>query len=99
MINLNDKNCPICGGELKYYDRVKRIVRTKKGKKNDIHIKRFRCKTCNGIHREIVDDILPNKHYEREIILGVIERYITNETLGFENYPSEITMKRWLNEF
>ena len=29
MVTNDETICPHCGGELKYYDRVKRIVRTK----------------------------------------------------------------------
>ena len=29
MIGVNETNCPNCGGGLKYYDSVPRIVRTK----------------------------------------------------------------------
>ena len=38
------------------------------------------------------------KEYESEIIIGVIEGLITPETLGYEDYPCEMTMNRWLSE-
>jgi hypothetical protein len=33
--------------------------------------------------------------YESEIIIGVLEGLITCETLGYEDYPCEATMRRW----
>lgn len=53
--------------------------------------------TCNSIHREIPPEILPFKQYEKEIVEGVIEGLITSDTLGFEDYPCEMTMKRWID--
>ena len=42
MINSSKSICPKCSGQLKYYDSVKRIVRTKYGHKKKVDIKRFR---------------------------------------------------------
>lgn len=95
MISNNESICPKCGGELKYYDSVKRIVRTKYGCKSKVNIRRFQCKRCGSTHRELPDFIFPYKQYEADIIIGVIEGLITCETLGFEDYPCEITMFRW----
>lgn len=52
---------------------------------------------CGVLHRELTEEILPHKHYEADIIFGVIEGLITPETLGFEDYPCEMTMLRWKN--
>lgn len=41
----------------------------------------------------------PYKQYEAELISGVLEGLITVETLDFEDYPCESTMKRWLDEY
>lgn len=38
------------------------------------------------MHRELPDFIFPYKQYEAEIIIGVLEGFITCETLGFEDY-------------
>ena len=92
MININESACPVCGGELKYYDQVKRIVRTKGRASKYIAIRRFLCVKCGKIHRELPDYIFPYKQYEAEIIRGVLEEYITSDTLGFEDYPCEMTM-------
>ena len=86
MISDSKSTCPKCGGQLKYYDTVKRIVRTKYGVKNKVDIRRFRCQKCSAMHRELPDFIFPYKQYEAEIIIGVLEGFITCETLGFEGY-------------
>lgn len=97
MITDNVSTCPKCGGELKYYDSVKRIVRTKRRITTWFKLRRLRCQTCGALHRELPDYIFPYKQYESEIIIGVLEGLITYETLGFEDYPCEMTMTRWMN--
>ena len=92
MIKINEKYCPICKNKLKYYDSVKR------GKTKKIVIRRLRCSSCKSLHRELPSSIIPYKEYESEIIIGVIEGLITPETLGYEDYPCEMTMNRWINE-
>ena len=96
MVEIDVTVCPDCLGELKYYDSVRRIVRTKYGKTNFVLIRRMRCDECNKFHREIPEFIFPYKHYEKEIIIGVVEGLITYNTIGFEDYPSELTMSRWI---
>lgn len=87
--------CPLCSGNLKYYDSVSRIVFGRYGNKSHIKIKRYRCAKCNSIHRAIPDSIFPYKRYEADIILGVLDGNITNDILGFEDYPCERTISRW----
>lgn len=96
MVSDNELICPKCGGELKYYDSVQRIVRTKGQGTRWIDIRRLRCVVCRTVHREIPKIIFPYKHYEAEVIVGVLEGFITSETLGFEDFPCEMTMTRWL---
>ena len=95
MVTNNDSICPNCGGDLKYYDSVRRSVRTKWRDRKWVKIRRLRCSDCGGLHRELPDYIFPYKHYEVEIIMGVLEGFITSETLGYEDYPCEVTMIRW----
>lgn len=87
--------CPKCEGKLRYFDTVKRIVRTKALATEWIDIRRLRCTVCGSVHRELPEDVFPYKQYEAEIIVGVLEGLITCETLGFEDYPCEMTMVRW----
>ncbi|MEY8395943.1 DUF6431 domain-containing protein [Lachnospiraceae bacterium 45-P1] len=92
---MNETVCPKCGGRLKFYDKVKRIVRTKGRVTNRTIIRRLRCPKCGRLHRELPKDIFPYKQYEAEIIRGVLEGFITPETMGYEDYPCEMTMIRW----
>ena len=98
MVTCRTSNCPKCGGDLKHYDVVLRVVRTKGGSSKKIKIRRLRCILCKKMHREIPDMLCPYKHYESEIIKGVLEGYITPDTIGYEDCPSEITMCRWKRE-
>lgn len=95
MVTNDTSICPNCGGGLKYYDSVLRMVRTKGRKTKYVKMRRLRCSGCGTLHRELTEDMLPYKQYEAEIIFGVIEGLITPETLGFEDYPCEMTMARW----
>lgn len=99
MVGVNVSVCPRCGGELKYYGAVSRIVRTKYRATAWIRIRRLRCVKCGAFHREIPASIFPYKQYEAEVIIGVVEGLITCETLGYEDYPCEMTMTRWASEF
>ena len=96
MIKYTDVEiCPLCEGVLKYYDSVDRIVFGKWNSRWYIKIKRYRCTKCNSIHRAIPDFIFPYKRYEADVIIGVLEGSITNDILGFEDYPCEKTISRW----
>lgn len=89
--------CKHCGGSMKPYDRVKRVLKIKGGHKHHIWIKRYRCSNCGKIHRMLPDYILPYKQYDAEIIKGVLEGLITTDTLGYEDYPCDKTMERWID--
>lgn len=90
--------CPGCGGQLKHYDTVGRLVRTKSRQTEQIRIRRLYCARCGAFHRQIPDGLLPFKQYEAEVIYGVLEGFITQDTIGFEDYPCEMTMLRWLSQ-
>lgn len=89
------QTCEKCGNDLKHYDRVTRIVKGKNGTKTYIHVERYKCSKCHTIHRVLPECVHPYKQYDAEIIDGVIEGLIDSDTLGFEDYPCEMTMKRW----
>ena len=59
---------------------------------------RVYCKQCKKVHRVIPADVMPYKQYEKEMILGVREGFITPDTYGFEDFPSEKQMDRWKRE-
>ena len=98
MIVKNKSTCSICGGNLKYRDSVKRIVRTKARETRRIKVPRLRCLDCGILRRQLPDFLLPFKQYEVKIIRGVLEGIITTETLGYEDYPCELTMSNWWKE-
>ena len=91
--------CEKCSGEMKYRDKVKRWVRTGDGERYQIDIPRYRCPECGTIRRELPDGLMRFKQYETGIIFGVVDGAITVETEGFEDFPCEMTMKRWKDIF
>lgn len=62
-------------------------------------IHRFRCSNCHSYHNELPDCLVPYKHYETEVISGVLDKIITPEDLDSEDYPSFGTMLRWFQWF
>lgn len=87
--------CSKCGNQLKHYDSVTRLIRTKNRETRRIRVERLQCRYCCEIHRKLPSYIFPYKQYDSEIIRGVLEGIITCETLGYEDYPCEMTMIRW----
>lgn len=92
----DDLKCPLCGAGLEYYDKVKRILKEEDGNTEWITISRFRCTNCRHIHRALPKCVAPYKHYRREIIMDVINGLITADMIGYEDYPCEMTMLRWM---
>lgn len=99
MVGVDVSICPKCGGSLRYYDRVQRIVRTRGRKTWKIPMRRLRCMKCRALHRELPVLIFPYKQYEAELIVDVLDGLITWETMGYEDYPCEMTMLRWFADF
>lgn len=95
LVSETDTLCPICNAKLIFFDRAKRIVRTKGRQTYWVQIDRMKCTQCGMIHRVLPDYILPYKQYEAEMIWGVIEGLITSDMLGYEDYPCEATMNSW----
>lgn len=98
MIRENERTCPKCGGDLWHYDRVRRVVREGNGKHRWVYINRYRCAKCRMLHRELPDYIYPFRQYSLDVIEGVLEGFITPETYGFDDYPCELTMMRWIGK-
>lgn len=99
MVKEGVRVCPHCGGKLVYYDRVKRLVIGKDRVRTFIFLNRYVCKECRSYHREIPRVVFPYKHYESEIITGVLDGFIFSDTLGYEDYPCELTMERWRTRY
>lgn len=97
MVNENNYICPYCMGELKKYDKVHRIIKGPGGISKWINTKRLRCTNCKRTHRVVPNTLYPYKHYARKIIDGVRSGKITCDILEYEDYPCELTMKRWLS--
>lgn len=95
MVTSDRTACPKCGGELRHYDTVTRILRTKARKTEHIKLRRLRCEQCLALHRVLPDALFPYKQYDAEVIRGVLEGFITFETPGYEDYPCEMTTNRW----
>lgn len=89
--------CPICGHPLKHRDHVKRIMKGKEGEVRWLRIRRLVCTNaaCHSLHRELPDMLAPHKHFEIDIIAGVLDGLVTPDTKGFEDHPSEETMHQW----
>ena len=95
--------CPICQGSLKYRRCKQRIMKQAGGTKQWLCIRRFKCTTCERLHNELPDCLVPYKHYNSEIIQDVI---VHEEALGdelfntdYDEYPCYETMLRWLRWF
>lgn len=83
MISDNQSICPKCGGQLKYYDHVQRLVRTKFGNKKWVAIRRLRCCKCHAVHRELPDFIFPYiQDFDVVQYLYGIDRMNLNEELA-----------------
>ena len=50
------------------------------------------------LHRELPKFLFPYKQYEADVIKGVLDGFITSDTLGFEDYPCEATMRLWIEQ-
>lgn len=95
MISDGELTCPSCGGYLKYYDSVRRIVRIKKGSKRWIRVRRLICSSCGSTHRELPDYLIPYRHYDVRIIEGFLSGAITSFDLDYEDYPCDSTIAKW----
>ncbi len=97
MVESNGETprCPNCGGLLKYRDSRKRIHKREGGLTERLIIRRLKCRKCSCLHAELPDCLVPYKHYDSEVICGVIDGIVTPDDEDSEDYPCEETMKRW----
>ena len=91
--------CPCCGGQLRYRDSRLRIRKHEGADRDYLRIQRFRCSTCKSYHNELPDILLPYKHYEAEVVSGVLDGIVKPEDQDSEDYPSVSTMLYWLRWF
>ena len=95
----NSHICPVCQGNLRYRDSRPRIRKKEGGRLERLMIRRFRCDSCHSYHNELPDCLVPYKHYETEVIAGVLDEIIVPEDLDSEDYPSFSNMLRWIQWF
>lgn len=70
MISDNQSICPKCGGQLKYYDHVQRLVRTKFGNKKWVAIRRLRSRSCFCVPGILVNTLSKALN---KILTGIVE--------------------------
>ena len=87
--------CDRCHTVMKRYDKVNRTLRTRYGRKEMIFLERYRCPKCGHVARRLPREVVRFKQYHADVIEGVMNGWITSDTIGFEDFPSEMTMKRW----
>ncbi len=82
--------CPCCNGALKCIGSRKRKCRVNIGDTIKLRIRRLRCKTCDKIHHELPDFIIPYKRYDS----NCIESVVTDDKAS--SVPAdESTLLRW----
>ena len=95
MVNKKNDICPLCGGKLQSRGKVKRLLRIENGEKIFIKIPRYSCKDCGHWHRVIPDNVIPYKHYRKDIYEGFKSGELSSENVKYEDFPSEATQNRW----
>lgn len=93
--NLEKPICPCCGTKLKYRDTRRRIMKKEGGVVIFLMLRRLFCRKCRRLHIELPACLSPYKHYDVEVIEGVIDGIVTEDDLDSENYPCAATMERW----
>lgn len=58
-------------------------------------VRRLYCTKCRRLHTELPSCLSPYKHYETEVIEGVVDNVVTPDDVDSEDYPCESTMVRW----
>ena len=100
VVNTGDASrCPHCNRILDYRDSRLRIRKKEGGEKQWLIIRRMRCEHCGCLHNELPDCLVPYKHYEAEVISGVLDEVVTPDDEDSEDYPCVDTMRRWLEWF
>lgn len=87
--------CPVCQSQMKYRDSRRRHIRVEGGVKHWGTVRRYLCKRCHRLHTELPLDLCPYKHYRASIIEDVLDDVVSEDDPGYEDYPCEVTIKRW----
>ena len=91
IVNNEKPTCPDCNGSMTVRGSVKRIVKDSDAIDYTFRLRRLRCLTCNKIHTEIPDLMLPHKHYSRK----TIEQYLREKA---DCAADNKTLYRWRKE-
>ena len=59
-----------------------------------IGIRRLKCRNCGAYHRELPDFLAPYKHYETEVISGVLDEVVSADDME-DNCPCDSTVASW----
>ena len=77
------------------WDTRQRHLRQEGGTKRWGRIRRLFCKRCHRLHNELPTDLSPHKHYEVEVIEGVLDGVVVADDEDTEYHPCEKTTERW----
>ena len=87
--------CPHCQRKMKVEKWRDRILKEEDGTKHWTKIRQMFCPDCHRYHNENPPWLCAYKHYEVEVIEGVVDGILTDETLDNMDHPCEQTRKRW----
>lgn len=92
--------CPVCGGNLKYRDKVLRIMKKLHGSSAHVMIERHKCQnpSCGKLHRCLPAQLTRFKHFATEVIEDTCDDIVIPEdpeSPEFVESPSLRTVKRW----
>ncbi len=87
--------CPVCQSPMKHKDWRRRHIRKEGGEKYWGKIRRLYCEKCHRLHNELPSCLSPYKHYDVEVIEGVVDDVTASDIANTEDHPCEKTMERW----
>ena len=87
--------CPHCQKQMRVEKWRRRILIEEGGKRHWTRIRQMFCSDCHRYHNENPPWLCAYKHYEVEVIEGVVDGVLTDETLENIDHPCEQTRKRW----
>mgnify|MGYP000845495661 FL=1 len=95
FVKSDEQNpCPICGSLLKVIGSRRRCYFQDNGERRVLMIRRLHCSSCNRIHHELPDLLVPYKRYESQSI----EAAVTGSA-ALTVAADEATISRWKQWF
>lgn len=95
MITNDVSTCPKCGGDLKYTDDdFSLVLFVRKYQFGKLSMYGTTASALKPPHGDL-PGLSSFRPYNPSNTVGVLEGFITCETIGFEDYPCEMTMVRW----